>query len=219
MGTLINVQPISRIEGHARVAIQLDDAGNVADAKFHVMALRGFEEGDARLLREVLELPPETGESELRSLVAATAPQLEPWVPLIGVPLGIDIDETPQVKRLAPKFRTARMHDSIVQLITPAHDSMVGLIVEDAQHIDEASHALLEHIATSMAGRAAAVIVRRPTDVEFDAESALHIPLEPLDDDAAAELVNAVRHDRPLLQHQVRSIVERGQGASQHFLR
>jgi F420-non-reducing hydrogenase large subunit len=43
MGTTINVQPITRIEGHARVSIQLDDAGNVSDAKFHVMALRGFE--------------------------------------------------------------------------------------------------------------------------------------------------------------------------------
>jgi F420-non-reducing hydrogenase large subunit len=31
------------MEGHGRVAIQLDDAGNVADAKFHVFALRGFE--------------------------------------------------------------------------------------------------------------------------------------------------------------------------------
>ncbi len=43
MGELINIQPITRIEGHGRVAIQLDDAGNVADAKFHVFALRGFE--------------------------------------------------------------------------------------------------------------------------------------------------------------------------------
>jgi F420-non-reducing hydrogenase large subunit len=43
MGQVINIQPITRIEGHARVAIHLDDAGNVADAKFHVMALRGFE--------------------------------------------------------------------------------------------------------------------------------------------------------------------------------
>jgi F420-non-reducing hydrogenase large subunit len=43
MGQVINIQPITRIEGHARVAIQLDDAGNVTDARFHVMALRGFE--------------------------------------------------------------------------------------------------------------------------------------------------------------------------------
>jgi len=43
MSTTINIQPITRIEGHGRVAIQLDDSGNVADAKFHVFALRGFE--------------------------------------------------------------------------------------------------------------------------------------------------------------------------------
>ena len=43
MGQTINIQPITRIEGHARVTIELDDAGQVADARFHVMALRGFE--------------------------------------------------------------------------------------------------------------------------------------------------------------------------------
>ena len=43
MGKEIQIQPITRIEGHARVIINLDDAGEVADAKFHVMALRGFE--------------------------------------------------------------------------------------------------------------------------------------------------------------------------------
>ena len=42
-GRVINIQPITRIEGHARIAIHLDEAGNVADAKVHVMAMRGFE--------------------------------------------------------------------------------------------------------------------------------------------------------------------------------
>ena len=43
MGTVINIQPVTRIEGHAKVAITLDDAGNVADTKVHVQTLRGFE--------------------------------------------------------------------------------------------------------------------------------------------------------------------------------
>lgn len=43
MGEVINIQPITRIEGHAKVVIQLDDAGNVADTRLHVQALRGFE--------------------------------------------------------------------------------------------------------------------------------------------------------------------------------
>lgn len=43
MGKVINIQPVTRIEGHAKVAITLDDAGNVVDTKVHVQTLRGFE--------------------------------------------------------------------------------------------------------------------------------------------------------------------------------
>ena len=43
MSTVINIQPVTRIEGHAKVAITLDDSGNVADTKFYVQTLRGFE--------------------------------------------------------------------------------------------------------------------------------------------------------------------------------
>ena len=43
MENVINIQPITRIEGHAKVAIHLDDAGNVADTRLHVQSFRGFE--------------------------------------------------------------------------------------------------------------------------------------------------------------------------------
>jgi F420-non-reducing hydrogenase large subunit len=39
----IEISPVTRIEGHAKVTVQVDDAGNVADAHFHVMEIRGFE--------------------------------------------------------------------------------------------------------------------------------------------------------------------------------
>ena len=39
----LTIQPVSRIEGGAKVTIQLDDSGNVADAKMHILELRGFE--------------------------------------------------------------------------------------------------------------------------------------------------------------------------------
>lgn len=44
MGKTITIQPVSRIEGHAKVTIQLDDAGNVSDARVNVIELRGFEQ-------------------------------------------------------------------------------------------------------------------------------------------------------------------------------
>ena len=43
MGKQIIIQPVSRIEGHAKVTIQLDDSGNVADTRVNVVELRGFE--------------------------------------------------------------------------------------------------------------------------------------------------------------------------------
>jgi F420-non-reducing hydrogenase large subunit len=39
----IVIQPVTRIEGGARVTIQLDDQGNVADSRFQILELRGFE--------------------------------------------------------------------------------------------------------------------------------------------------------------------------------
>lgn len=39
----ITIDPVTRIEGHARVTIQLDDDGRVADTQFHVTQVRGFE--------------------------------------------------------------------------------------------------------------------------------------------------------------------------------
>ncbi|SHE71381.1 F420-non-reducing hydrogenase large subunit [Desulfacinum infernum DSM 9756] len=43
MAREIHIQPITRIEGHASIQIQLDDAGEVRDARVNIMSLRGFE--------------------------------------------------------------------------------------------------------------------------------------------------------------------------------
>jgi NAD-reducing hydrogenase large subunit len=39
----IVIDPVTRIEGHAKISLFLDEAGNVADARFHVVEFRGFE--------------------------------------------------------------------------------------------------------------------------------------------------------------------------------
>jgi NAD-reducing hydrogenase large subunit len=39
----ILIDPVTRIEGHAKITIQLDESGNVGDARFHVTEFRGFE--------------------------------------------------------------------------------------------------------------------------------------------------------------------------------
>ena len=39
----IVIDPITRIEGHSKITIQLDEQGEVRDARFHVTQFRGFE--------------------------------------------------------------------------------------------------------------------------------------------------------------------------------
>ncbi len=41
--TEITIDPVTRIEGHGKITIQLDEAGKVSGARFHVTQYRGFE--------------------------------------------------------------------------------------------------------------------------------------------------------------------------------
>ena len=43
MAQRIVIDPVTRIEGHAKISIYLDDEGRVHDAQFHVVEFRGFE--------------------------------------------------------------------------------------------------------------------------------------------------------------------------------
>ena len=43
MAKRIVIDPVTRIEGHAKISLFLDDEGNVSDAEFHVVEFRGFE--------------------------------------------------------------------------------------------------------------------------------------------------------------------------------
>ena len=43
MSKRIVIEPVTRIEGHAKISIFLNDEGNVSDAEFHVVEFRGFE--------------------------------------------------------------------------------------------------------------------------------------------------------------------------------
>ncbi|MEW5768645.1 MAG: Ni/Fe hydrogenase subunit alpha [bacterium] len=55
MGKTLRLAPVSRIEGHAKITVQLDDQGNVADSRVNVVELRGFEK--FCIGRPVEELP------------------------------------------------------------------------------------------------------------------------------------------------------------------
>lgn len=43
MARKITIEPVTRVEGHGKVTIHLDDAGKVTQSRFHVVEFRGFE--------------------------------------------------------------------------------------------------------------------------------------------------------------------------------
>jgi len=43
MSRRILIQPVTRLEGHAKISVHVDDAGEVQSAQFHVTEFRGFE--------------------------------------------------------------------------------------------------------------------------------------------------------------------------------
>src|SRR3989338_4689863 len=55
----ITINPVTRIEGHAKITLQLDDQGHVEDARFHVNEFRGFEKFcEGRLFTEMPSITP-----------------------------------------------------------------------------------------------------------------------------------------------------------------
>jgi len=39
----IAVDPVTRVEGHGKITLLLDDANHVREARFHIVEFRGFE--------------------------------------------------------------------------------------------------------------------------------------------------------------------------------
>ena len=65
------------------------------------------------LLHDLLEQPP-TADARRIAATASTesvrlhAPHLEPWIPLLGIPLDLDLAPTPETAALAPEFSPTR---------------------------------------------------------------------------------------------------------------
>lgn len=61
MAQTIVISPVTRIEGHAKITIQLNDAGQVVQSFFHVEQFRGFEKfSEGRMFYEMPQITPRT---------------------------------------------------------------------------------------------------------------------------------------------------------------
>jgi class 3 adenylate cyclase/tetratricopeptide (TPR) repeat protein len=177
-----------------------------------------------RLLRDALGLrsPGRRAGAELEERVASTRPDLLPWLPLVAVPLRLDVRPTPEVERLDERFRRARLELVTLDLLGAVVDGPAVLVLDDAHWMDEASTDLARRLIEGVANRPWLVVVtRRDVPGGF---AAAEIPgvtalrLEPLAGGDAQRLVLARTGDEPLPPHLVAALAERS-GGNPLFLR
>jgi class 3 adenylate cyclase/tetratricopeptide (TPR) repeat protein len=171
------------------------------------------------LLRSLLELPQNgAAPSVLRARIEELDPELVPWLPLVALPLDVQVEPTKEVEELQPAFRRARLHGVVESVFEKLLAGPTLLVIEDVHWMDEASAELLRHLGGQVTSKPWLVCAtRRPIEGGFSAADsvppipAMTIQLQPLDTEAAQRLIGAAAAEG-LLQHEAAAITERAGG-------
>jgi class 3 adenylate cyclase/tetratricopeptide (TPR) repeat protein len=168
------------------------------------------------LLKDILGISKgKTAEARLHEIVESAAPDLLPYLSLIGTALGMDLPESDEVTALAQEFRKARLEASVEALLTALLIEPSLLWLDDAQWMDDASVDLVTALAAA-SGERPWLIVGSGRGVEQAASErdveAPTMTLEPLSDEEATAIVHQMSEDAPLPPHFTAAIVDRSQG-------
>lgn len=175
------------------------------------------------IVRVALELGEEAGTDEVTARLGAAVervdPSLMPWMPLLGVLLGLDLPDTPETAALGERFIRDRLADVTVRFLGTLLSGAPSIfLVEDVQHIDEASHDLLLRLSRAAAERRQVLIVtRQGAGSPFaPADSALpqviEIEVGPLAPEQLREIIDLATENDPLPRHEVEEIARRSGG-------
>ena len=170
------------------------------------------------LLSEILGIDrykPEGQKERLTNLVEQAAPDLIPYLSLIGTAVGLDITESQTALALAQEFRKARLEEAVVTLLGAVLTEPTLLWVDDSQWVDDASADLLKAIAVATVDRPWLLVVSG-RKIERAAEArdvtAPTMSLGPLSAEDATAIVHVCTDEAPLAPHVTAAIVDRAQG-------
>jgi class 3 adenylate cyclase/tetratricopeptide (TPR) repeat protein len=135
----------------------------------------------------------------LQDCVTAAAPELTPWVSLLGVVLDITIAPSPEVAELEEQHRAERVPELYADLLERMVQTPLILVVEDSYLADSASEAVLAAVARRAQQQSWLLFVTRddrPTGWMPTATG--RIELGPLDMTSSIELAEMATPERPL---------------------
>jgi class 3 adenylate cyclase/tetratricopeptide (TPR) repeat protein len=164
-------------------------------------------------VRRILSVDRDTNEKMSEALLSTLrefAPDFLPYAPLVGDVAQIDVPETAITEIIDPKFRQARIADTIVELLSGWTEEPLVIVAEDVHWADPASLALLERLERE--AEAHSWLVMSTSREEQDTYIGRSIVLEPLDALNVEELVYGATELSPLRSDEVAVVVERSGG-------
>ena len=165
-----------------------------------------------RALLGIHTTDPELAGKEFNAEVASRAPAQAPLAPLLAPVLDIELEPTPESDAIAIEFRRDRLADVLCALLDSDGEPLV-MVVDDAQWLDDASAVLLERVFSLCGSRPWLGIAARRQDMSgFSPHADLTLPLGPLDDTTARELIDTVTAAAPLRPQERDQIVGRAAG-------
>ena len=160
-----------------------------------------------------------TVERRLREVVERVEPELIPWVPLLGILLGLELPPTAETRALDQRFLRDTLADVALRFLG---STLVGtptlLVVEDAQFADEASSDILLRLSLGASRLRYALLLTHSTPettwatVEDDRLRCLQLTMLPLTQEHAIEIVQQATDEQPLQPHDAELIAERSAG-------
>ncbi len=164
----------------------------------------------ARLVRDALALTDEASPTDaLHAAVATLAPELEPFIPLVGSVLDLDIPDTPEAATLAPQYRAGRAADTTAALLAAALHGPTLVVIDDSEWIDEASREIVEKLGSLAAEARIVLVCIARDDTASDKDALLVGPL------ASEEVEAALRQateGAPLRPHELAALTSRADG-------
>jgi class 3 adenylate cyclase/tetratricopeptide (TPR) repeat protein len=150
---------------------------------------------------------------ELKTKVAAVAPELLDHLPFIGDVTHIAVPSTETVDSIEPRFRWDRLADVVIALTEKLLEEPTVFDLDDAQWMDDATAHLMGRIAEASADHPWTVLVsRRRGDEGFMPSNGTVIDLGGLEPEEAETLVIDATAAAPLRPHEVEAIVARSGG-------
>jgi class 3 adenylate cyclase/tetratricopeptide (TPR) repeat protein len=173
-----------------------------------------------RPLRQLVGIDDDAEERQvelLRRFVRERVPALEPRLPLLAVPFGLELPDTVETARLTDeRFRKEQVEEVTAAFLRRFLLRPALVTIEDVHWMDESSTELLRRLAREVGGLPWLVVVtRRDVDSGFTAEqlaSTSTLRPEPLDAAAAAAMVSEATDERPLAPHEMATLAQRSGG-------